>query len=217
MLGGFSKTVIGGATLGLVAAGLFAAVGPVAVHAAPGDDKACAIVTQDADVASVEPQHNAAQTSRGDWTDIHTGQPRPWYGLYYPGADPDVGHNTPRLESFGQSPTVPAAPVQVGDHFQWRLNGKCANSGFVFNSQGDAIGYCGRSVGLGVGTVGEGANARSYVVRWESVGSQLVLLDRSAAGSVNAQANAPGSPNGSCVSGTATRFTVDGGIVDTRA
>ena len=217
MLGGFRKTVIGGATLGLVAAALFAAVGPVAVQAAPGDDKACVVAAQNADVANMEPQHNRGPTSRGDWIDIHTGQPRPWFGLFYPVADPDVSHNAPRLESFGQSPTVPATPVQVGDHFQWRLNGSCANSGFGFTSQGDAIGYCGRSVGLGVGTVGEGANARSYVVRWESVGSQLVLLDRSATGSVNAQANAPGSPNGSCVSGTATRFLVDGGIVDTRA
>jgi hypothetical protein len=211
MLGGFKKSVIAASTLGLIAANL--AVGTTPSSAAPGDDQVCAITTQKADVANMEPQHNAAQTSRGDWVDVHDPSVKhPWYGIYYPVTDPDATHATPKAEPYGGTPSTPASPVQTGDHFQFAFNGNCANSGFEFSSSGDAIGYCGRSVGIGTGSL----NGRNYVVRWESVGSQLILLDPGARGSVNAQANPPGSADGSCLYGTATRFTVDGAIADVR-
>ncbi|HEV7886385.1 MAG TPA: hypothetical protein VGO92_02425 [Acidimicrobiales bacterium] len=199
------KAVVGGSVLGLLATGV--ALAPTPVQAAP---TACVIATQPAEV-SADAGH-PGQQSMGTWTDVKDpSQQRPRYGLYYPPTDPTPTDAVPRVENFGGTAATPATPVQTGDDFQFRLNGTCKDSGARFESSGSAIGYCGRSVGLGVGSL----NGRSYIVRWESVGSQLILLDPSARGSVNAQANPPGSPNGSCVSGTAITFLVDGAIVDT--
>lgn len=113
-------------------------------------------------------------------------------GLYYPVTDPNV-----------------ASYPLSGPTFTWNLNGECANNGVSFSSNGTGVGWCGRSVGQGTGTMA----GRSYTVSWQSVGSQLILTDPSAAGSVNAQANPPGSPNGSCLNGSATTFLVDGVII----
>lgn len=115
----------------------------------------------------------------------------PGGGLYYPVTDPAV-----------------ASHPTTGPDFTWELNGVCNNNGASFTSSGTAYGWCGRSVGDGAGIV----NGRNYIVHWESFGSQLILTDPSARGSVNAQANPPGSPNGSCLSGTAKTFLVDGAI-----
>jgi hypothetical protein len=110
-------------------------------------------------------------------------------GLYYPATDP-----TPDLD---------------GDFFTWNLNGTCANNGVPFTSSGTGVGWCGRSVGTGTGSAG----GVDYTISWQSLGSQLVLVDPSALGSVNAQPNPPGSNNGSCLDGSAKTFLVDGAIV----
>ena len=115
-------------------------------------------------------------------------------GLYYPVTDP----------RFTTYPTT-------GPNFSWVLNGTCANNGAHFESSGTAYGWCGRSVGTGTGRIVE--TGQTYTIEWQSVGSQLILTHPSARGSVNAQANPPGSPNGSCTNGTATTFLVDGSIV----
>lgn len=116
----------------------------------------------------------------------------PGLGLYYPATDPNV-----------------ASYPLSGPTFTWNLNGECANNGVGFTSSGTGVGWCGRSVGQGTGVMG----GRSYTVSWQSAGSQLILTDPSAAGSVNAQANPPGSSNGSCLNGTARTFLVDGVII----
>lgn len=214
MLGGFRKTVIGGSTLGLLAVGL--AVSPSPVQAVP---QQCVVAGQPAHVSADQPA--PGQLAFGaQWTDVDDDiTTRPRYGLYYPVSDPTADETppgnqaVPRVQSFGGSGPIPHTPVQTGRAFEWRLNGSCQDSGLAFQSKGHAIGYCGRSVGLGVGTIA----GRSYIVRWESLGSQLHLLDRTALGSVNAQPNLPDSPNGSCSNGTAITFTVTGAIVDTTA
>lgn len=215
MLGGIRKTAIAGATLGLLSIGL--ATGPAPVQAAP---QGCVIAAQPADVSA--DQAAPTQTSfGGDWTDVDDGSVRPRYGLYYPPTDPtasraDTGNMAlPRQENFGGTANTPATPVQTGRAFEWRLNGRCQDSGQAFISSGHGVGYCGRSVGLGVGSIATPSGPRSYIVRWESLGSQLHLVDPSALGSVNAQPNLPDSPNGSCKDGTAIVFTVTGNIVDT--
>lgn len=114
-------------------------------------------------------------------------------GLYYPTTDPN----------FSSHPTT-------GPFFTWRLNGTCLNNGMAYTSSGTAHGWCGRSVGEGTGTL---ANGASYTIQWQSAGSQLVFMHPSARGSVNAQPNPPGSPNGSCLNGTATTFIVDGALI----
>lgn len=214
MLGGIRKTAIAGATLGLLSIGL--ATGPAPVQAAP---QGCAILAQPADVSANAPAPGQGSFG-GDWNDVDDGTVRPRYGLYYPPTDPSAAQTNPganplvpRQENFGGGGSTPATPVQQGRDFEWRLNGKCQDTGQSFASLGHGIGYCGRSVGLGIGSIG----GRSYIVRWESLGSQLHLLDRTALGSVNAQPNPPDSPNGSCRDGTAIIFTVTGGIVDTTA
>lgn len=111
-------------------------------------------------------------------------------GLFYPATDPGVVGNA----------------LSGGPDFTWSLSGNCINDGRSFSSSGTGRGWCGRSVGQGSGTLA----GRPYTVSWQSAGTQLVLLDPSAAGSVNAQANPPGSPNGSCADGSARTFIIDG-------
>jgi hypothetical protein len=211
MLGGIRKTAIAGATLGLLSIGL--ATGPAPVQAATGD--ACVIAASPADVNNIEYGFgvgHAGQQANGTWAT--PAGPVPRFGLYYPATDPVVNHAAPRVESFGGAPSsVPATPVQTGDHFLFGQGGSCANNtAWSFSTSGNGIGYCGRSVGLGVGTI----NGESTIIRWESLGTQLIMLDRSARGSVNAQANPPGDAKGSCLTGTAITFLVDGALVDTR-
>lgn len=218
MLGGFRKTIVGGAALGLLAVGL--STGSTPVSAAAGDT--CLVVEKPANVYNIEmfdktethghiASNGTKQASKGSFT--YKGRTMPRYGLYYPTSDPVVDHATPRSESFGGPSTIGNTPIQTGDHFLFSQAGECANNGIPFSSEGSAIGYCGRSVGLGVGKV----NGNTVIIRWESVASQLVLLDRSATGSVNARPNPPNDSKGSCTDGTAITFSVDGPIVDTRA
>jgi len=214
MLGGFRKTILGGAALGLLAVGL--TTGSTPVSAATGD--ACVIAAQPADVYNVEFGEDGVghdgQRANGTWVNSK-GATVPRYGLYYPVNDPDENHALPRAESLstpGANSNIPMTPVHTGDRFKFSQSGACTNNGARFNTAGNAIGYCGRSVGIGIGKVG---NVTS-IIRWESVGSQLVMLDASARGSVNAQANPPGDNKGSCLEGRAVTFLVDGAIADTR-
>ncbi|HVL89738.1 MAG TPA: hypothetical protein VM841_05830, partial [Actinomycetota bacterium] len=128
------------------------------------------------------------------------------FGLYYPVTDPIQAHWTTTGPTQGNGTGL--IPATRGDHFNWRLSGTCA-TGEAFLTQGTGIGYCGRSIGFGTGNVGP----HSAIVRWESVGSQLITTDPSSAGTVNAQANPPGSANGSCLDGGASVFIVDGALV----
>lgn len=123
-------------------------------------------------------------------------------GLYYPINDPNTSHLTPTANPGGFNSLHSFA----GDHFNWTNIDQCNNSGDALNTKGVGVGYCGRSVGLGVGTAG----GHTAIIKWESVGSQLLLLDPSSTGSLNAQPNPPGSPNGSCVAGTAVQFNLNG-------
>ena len=118
----------------------------------------------------------------------------PSSGLYYPVTDPNTSHT-----------------ASGGDNFTWTFNGECAESGIAFTSSGTGKGWCGRSVGNGSGTIGAGGSAHTYTVRWESVGTQLVLTHPTARGSVNANPLAT-LGQGSCTDGTATKFVVTGAI-----
>lgn len=212
MLGGIRKTALAGAALGLLTIGL--AVAPAPVQAATGD--VCVIGASPADVNNVEfglGKGHPNQKSNGTWQTAD-GQSFARYGLYYPATDQDPTHAVPRLENFGGHPsTVPATPVQTGDHFLFRQGGSCTNNTLItFSTEGNAIGYCGRSVGLGRGKI----NGQEVIIRWESAATQLVMLDPSARGSVNAQANPPGDAKGSCLEGTAITFLVDGALADVR-
>lgn len=109
-------------------------------------------------------------------------------GLYYPATDPAV-----------------ASHPTSGPGFTWTLEGTCSNNGAYFTSSGSGVGWCGRSVGNGIGSVG----GRNYVIEWQSAGSQLILVHPSARGSVNAQPPVPGSGK-SCLDGTANEFLIDG-------
>src|SRR5581483_1738846 len=152
-----------------------------------------------------------SQANKGSWTDVDTQQPRTWYGLYSPWSDPTVERQIPRQENFGATPSTPDTPVQVGDHFQWVLNGYCAEDMAPVTSQGHAIGYCGRSVGQGLATL----RGRTAYLRWENVGSVFVLVDAGARGGFNALLPSSDASNNSCDSGTATMFRVNGAFVDT--
>ncbi|MGH7752382.1 MAG: hypothetical protein ACREN5_06170, partial [Gemmatimonadales bacterium] len=114
------------------------------------------------------------------------------FGLYYPVLDPRQDHFTQTISPGSHGTGL--IPATKGDHFNWRQTGSCANGG-SYSASGTGIGYCGRSVGQGTGSITGG---HSTIIKWESGGTQLILTDPSAAGSVNAQANPPGSPNGSC-------------------
>lgn len=125
-------------------------------------------------------------------------------GLYYPVTDPDASHRGVGGNSIG-------LPSFVGDHFNWTNTDQCNNTGASISTKGVGIGYCGRSVGIGLGTTA----GHSTITKWESTASQLHLTDRSAVGTLNAQPNPPGSPAGSCLSGTATTFNLNGAVVHT--
>lgn len=125
-------------------------------------------------------------------------------GLYYPVTDPNASHRVIGANSIG-------LPSFVGDHFNWTNKDSCNNTGAAIDTKGVGIGYCGRSVGIGTGTTA----GHTTITKWESTASQLYLTDPSAAGTLNAQPNPPGSPAGSCLSGTATTFNLNGVVVHT--
>jgi hypothetical protein len=218
MLGALRKTTIGLGALGLLAAGL--TMSPAPVQAAPGDEQVCVVATQPAEVYNLEYGDTGVghdgQASMGTWVNSH-GQTVKRYGLYYPVTDPAKDHAVPRQEQFGARPPIPATPLMTGDHFRFVQQGECANSKAEFDISGTAIGYCGRSVGMGAGKIeAQDGTSRNVFIRWESVATQLVMLDSSARGSVNAQPTPTDPTKGSCTSGTAITFLVDGSLVDTR-
>lgn len=133
------------------------------------------------------------------------------FGLYYPVTDPVAAHWQQTGPNGTPQNGTGLIPATKGDHFNWKQTDKCANNSAIYDAKGTGIGYCGRSVGYGTGTVNPGAH--STLIRWESGGSQLILTEQSAFGSVNAQANPPGSTNGSCLNGGASVFYVDGVVV----
>jgi hypothetical protein len=126
-------------------------------------------------------------------------------GLYYPATEPNSAHLTVSTTPAPWS----SAPSFVGDHFNWTNIDQCNNTGDAVNAHGVGVGYCGRSVGLGVGTTG----SHNAITKWESLGSQLYLTDPSSTGTLNAQPNPPGSPNGSCLTGQGVQFNLNGVLV----
>lgn len=193
----------------VIAAGAVAsvmAVIPAGAHLGP---LTCVIAAEPAQVNNVE--MDPAKWTAGNMTKAAAGHSQQAtgegnrYGLYYPVLDPIQAHWT----TTG-APGPLGIPGFKGDRYTWKqANATCRDTGAKYNAQGLGVGYCGRSIGMGTGTIG----THTTIISWESLGTQLVLTHPSATGSVNAQANPPGSPQGSCVSGSATVFTVDGPVV----
>ena len=181
-----------------VAAIAAASVVPSVAHNGPG---LCVVAATSANVSNVHYGTNG-----------HPGQVKLQnrYGLYYPPSDPQASSHA--MPGTGAGPL--GIPNTVGDRYTWTLTGACANGtlggGGNFTSSGTGIGFCGRSTGLGTGTINPGSH--SYLVKWESAGSQLILTDTSNIGSVNAQPNPADSADGSCTNGTAVKFLVDGAL-----
>lgn len=171
---------------------------------------ACVVLASLADVNNVEMGPPSPNTNPMNPAAVgHANQKRGTgnrFGLYYPPLDPIAAH----WQTTGSAPGHGTGlfPPFKGDHFNWKQVDSCDNGG-SYNASGTGLGYCGRSVGLGTSAIG----SHSGIIKWESAATQLVLTDPSAVGSVNAQANPPGSPNGSCLDGGAAQFTVDGVIV----
>lgn len=124
-------------------------------------------------------------------------------GLYYPVTDPNPSHLIPVANPVGNTPGLPSFS---GDHFNWTNIDQCNNNGQPINAKGVGVGYCGRSVGLGIGTTG----GHTAITKWESTASQLYLTDPSALGTLNAN---PLLTSGSCLSGTAVQFQLNGATV----
>jgi hypothetical protein len=207
MPGGFRRYVVAVSTVGLAVTGL--ATGPGSTRADPAAPAAvCAVVSQPLTVANMEPQRPKQKLARDSWPDVdNPNHGLPWLGLYaYPYTDNDPTRGLPRQESWGATANTPATPVQMGDHFQWRLRGLCGD-GAAIDVMGKGIGVCGRSVGVGWGSV----HGRPAVIRWETVGGHAVLLDPSARGALDI-VNVPDDVSGSCHDGSAMYFRVDGVI-----
>lgn len=181
MLGKFKKQAVMVAGVALAAGSL--AVGGAQAHPDNNGNFTCTI---DAETATV---HNDTKDPNGSVGDTGPGK-----GLYYPATDPQ----------FLSHPTT-------GDNYSWKFNGTCAENGAKFTSSGTGVGWCGRSIGKGTGTITAGSVTHSYKVNWESVGTQLILTDKSARGSVNANPLAT-TQDGSCTNGSATKFVVTGVI-----
>lgn len=168
----------------VIAAGMALAAGGLVVGSAQAHpDPARITCTIDGQPAQV---HNTSHDPAGKLGDTGPGK-----GLYYPVTDNNTAHLAAQ-----------------GDNFSWSLNGDCAESGVKFTSSGTGKGWCGRSVGTGTGLIA----GHPYKVQWESLGTQLILRDPSAAGSVNAN---PVLTTGSCTDGSATTFIVTGVITHT--
>jgi hypothetical protein len=194
-------------SVGIAVGALVAAAVPAAAHG----PVACVLLASPAQVNNTELSQPVGGAMNPTPTG-HAGQKRGdgnRFGLYYPVTDPIATHwqtTVPAPPNHGSG----LVPAFKGDHFNWAQSGDCENGG-AYTAGGTGLGYCGRSVGYGTGSVNPGAH--STVIRWESAGTQLILLDSKAAGSVNAQANPPGSAGGSCLDGGASLFLVDGVIV----
>jgi hypothetical protein len=202
-------------SVGIAVAALGAAAVPASAHNGPA---ACVLLASPAQVNNVEMGPPVPSTNPMNPAAVgHSGQKRgegQRFGLYYPVTDPITDHWTTTGPNPGPHGTG-VIPATKGDHFYWHQSGVCANQApgapqVSYNAGGTGIGYCGRSVGLGLGTLTGG---HTTTIKWESGGSQLILTDPSATGSVNAQANPPGSANGSCLDGGASVFIVDGVLV----
>lgn len=189
------KIIAMAVAVGAIAAG---SVIPSQAHNGPG---VCVVAATSANVTNVHYGTNG-----------HPGQLRQngRYGLYYPPVDPQISdHGMP---GAGTGPL--GIPNTKGDRYTWTLGGACLNGsiggGGSYTSSGTGIGFCGRSTGLGTGSITGG---HSYITKWESLGSQLILTDSSNMGSVNAQPNPVDSADGSCTNGTAVKFLVDGALI----
>lgn len=195
-----------GVGISAIAAG---SVIPANAHQGPG---VCMVAAQNANVSNVHYGING-----------HPGQVKNQgrFGLYYPPTDPQAQAHV--MPGTGAGPL--GIPNTAGDKYTWVLNGSCANGttagGGTFTSSGTGIGYCGRSTGVGTGKItAAGGVIHNYIIKWESGGSQLIVIDPATAngpsqsiGSVNAQPNPAQSSDGSCVDGTAVKFLVDGALV----
>jgi hypothetical protein len=113
MLGEPRRAAVGGTALLLLAAALW--LSPVAPARASGP---CVVN----DVISVAMDHQHGP-SLGTWTDVKTGEQRPWYGM---------------------SLTEP-------DSFQWRVNATCGGGGVIV-AAGTGSGMCGYSTAQGWGS-----------------------------------------------------------------
>jgi hypothetical protein len=209
MLGGFRRYVVALSTAGLVATGLVAGPGPT--HADPAAPASvCAVVSQPMTMANMEPQRSGQTPAKDAWVDVDHPDPNhtlPWLGLYaYPYTDADRTRALPHQENYGATAKTPATPVQMGDHFQWRLFGVCGDNTPI-DIMGKGIGVCGRSVGVGWGSV----HNQPVTIRWETVGAHTVLLDPSASGVLDV-VNIPSDVAGSCHDGSARYFRADGVI-----
>lgn len=205
MPGGYRRAIAGGAVFGLLAAGLFGVSLTAPAHAAP---TTCAMADNSEMTASLDTGY-PGQIASGTWTDVGDDTvTRTWFGLYDAASapDPDHSHLGPHQQDFGGTATLPPTPVQTGDHFQWRIRGLCKESNTAFYASGQAWGSCYRATGLGAGTIG----TKAVTVRWELAGTQLVLLDPSATGTITAQLKAD--TNDSCTNGTATDFLLTGAV-----
>ncbi len=205
------KMLATGLGVGIIASAAF--VGQAGAHNTPA---ACVLLNSPAQVNNVEfgtlsdPLNKMSKATAG-----HVNQKTGLggrYGLYYPVTDP---YNTGTAPGSSPGQHMQLAPANnhglnltatTGDNFNWSQTGSCANDNTPYRASGTGIGYCGRSVGLGVGTIA----THSTIIKWESAATQLVLTDTTAFGSVNAQAAPPGTPTGSCLDGGATVFAVDG-------
>jgi len=202
MFGKFKKYA--GISAGLALAAVSLMFAPRA-EAAPSNNSTC-VVTAATSTSNVENiQMGVNGFGRGIGHPNQAAAPNGKMGIYYPVTDPVTAHANVRSQD--------GFAYQTGDLFRWSNGGVCANNGFSFLGSGTAIGYCGRSVGIGTSVV----NGVTSIINWQSVGSQLVLTHPTATGSVNAQANPPGDPGGSCLSGTAVTFKIDGVITNTTA
>lgn len=206
------KLVAIGLGIGAIA---LASVLPATAHSGPSY---CVLAANTANVDNVElgagVKHSGQQeAANGD------------IGLYYPPLDPATTHwTTPHNTAKGPL----GIPATIGDDYTWSLNGACAVAGqasnpvagATFTSGGTGIGYCGRSIGAGTGSITGG---HTYTILWESAASQLLIHDGAArqptagrdtlTGSVNAQPNPVGSAAGSCTNGSAVQFLVDGILI----
>lgn len=213
----FRKVMSAAIATGAVLAAM--AAPPAGAHNGPAS---CVLLQSPAEVNNVEmgpPSVSGNPMSKA--TAGHAGQKVGLgnrFGLYYPVTDPLASSHAmpgPNNNPYAGTGVLPAT---VGDNFNWKQTGSCTDTGVSYNAGGSAIGYCGRSIGYGTGSIA----GHSTIIRWESFGTQLILVDATGAGtpqskvvvgSVNAQAAPPGTPTGSCLDGGATVFVVDGALV----
>jgi hypothetical protein len=200
MLGGLRRAAVGSTALTLLAGAVaFLTVGPLAgapAHAAPTPCVVNSFLNVSLDSGYPD------QIANGTWSDVDDPTvTRTRYGLYWPATDPGAPGNAVQQQGYG------GEPVQSGDAFQWRLRATCANSAGFLDTSGHAVGFCGRSVAIGSGTL----NGQPVTVKWDSTGTAVTLTDPSLSGTLQAQYDPPGnSSTANCVNGTEVRIPVTG-------